>query len=93
MSSNKVKNKRRKKRKKKPKDTVVKCTEVEKIKSLLVQTIEEKDAEKLSKYLSLEGLDSSITKEYLDIGLNEGVDEKNNTILHLASFKSLHDHV
>jgi len=88
--------KRKKKKKKKPKNTnsiIVKCAEVEEIKKLLLQTIEEKNSEALSKYLSLEDENSSTTKEYLEKSLNEAIDESNNTILHLASTYCLHDHI
>lgn len=91
--SNDSKNKKRKKRKKKPKDIIVKCTEVEEIKKLLLQTIEEKNVEALSKYLLLEDVNSSITKEYLEKSLNETIDASKNTILHLASTYCLHDHI
>ncbi|CAH1707934.1 unnamed protein product [Aphis gossypii] len=94
--SNDLTNKKRKKRKKKPKNTntiIVKCAEVEEMKKLLLQTIEEKNSETLSKYLSLEDENSSITKEYLEKSLNEAIDESNNTILHLASTYCLHDHI
>jgi len=53
----------------------------------------EKDVEALRKYLLLEGLNSSITEEYLITGLNETIDGTNNTVLHLASTYSLHDHI
>lgn len=59
----------------------------------MLQTIIEKDAEALKKYLLLEGLNSSITEEYLKTGLNEVIDETNNTVLHLASINCLHDHI
>lgn len=91
--SNEIKNKKRKKRKKKPKDTIPKCAEVEEVKKVLLKTIEEKDVEALSKYLLLEGFNSNITKENLESGLNEGIDEINNTLLHLASINCLHDHI
>ncbi|CAI6347589.1 unnamed protein product [Macrosiphum euphorbiae] len=90
---NDSKNKKRKKRKKKPKDTIVKCAEVEEVKKLLLKTIEEKNSEALSKYLLLEDTHSSITKEYLEKSLNETIDESNNTLLHLASTYCLHDHI
>ncbi|XP_060869710.1 tRNA endonuclease ANKZF1-like [Metopolophium dirhodum] len=91
--TNNSKNKKRKKRKKKPKDTIVKCAEVEEVKKLLLKTIEEKNSEALSKYLLLEDTHSSITKEYLEKSLNETIDESNNTLLHLASTYCLHDHI
>jgi len=53
----------------------------------------EKDVEALRKLVLLEGLKSSITEEYLIAGLNEAIDETNNTVLHLASTYSLHDHI
>jgi len=86
---NDSKKKKRKKRNKKPKDTIVKCAEVEELKKRLLQTIEEKNSEALSKHLLLE--DSH--KEYLEKSLNETVDESNNTLLHLASAYCLHDHI
>lgn len=94
--SNDSTNKKRKKRKKKPKNTntiIVKCAEVEEIKKLLLQTIEEKNSEALSKYLSLEDENSSTRKEYLEKSLNEAIDESSNTILHLATTYCLHDHI
>lgn len=91
--SNELKNKKRKKRKKKPKDSIVKCPEVEEIKKYLLEIIENKDAIALSMYLSMEGLNKPISKEYLEISLNEAVDETNNTVLHLAATNCLHDHI
>lgn len=91
--SNEMKNKKRKKKKKKPKDSIVKCSEVEEMKKLLLETIKEKDAEALGKYLLLEGVNNCITQEYLENSLNEGIDDTNNTILHLASASCLHDHI
>ncbi|KAL5240290.1 hypothetical protein ACI65C_007700 [Semiaphis heraclei] len=90
--TNGLKNKKRKK-KKKPKDTIVKCAEVEELKKCLLQTIEEKNSEALSKYLLLEDSHNSFTKEYLEKSLNETIDESNNTLLHLASAYCLHDHI
>lgn len=94
--SDEIKNKKRKKRKRKPltkKETLTtKCTEVEEVKNLLVQTIEKNDAVTLNKYLSME-LNSNISEEHLESSLNEAIDEKNNTVLHLAATKSLHDHI
>lgn len=66
---------------------------MEEVKKVLLRTIEENDAEALSKYLLLEGFSSYITKENLENSLNEGIDEMNNTLLHLASIKCLHDHI
>jgi len=60
---------------------------------MLIETIVEKDAEALRKYLLLEGLNISITEEHLNTGLNETIDETNNTVLHLASTYCLHDHI
>uniref|UniRef100_A0A2S2P475 Ankyrin repeat and zinc finger domain-containing protein 1 n=2 Tax=Schizaphis graminum TaxID=13262 RepID=A0A2S2P475_SCHGA len=92
--SNGLITKKRKKRKKKPKTTItVKCAEVEEVKKLLLQTIEEKDSEALSKCLLLEDSNNLITKEYLEKSLNEPIDESNNTILHLASTYCLHNHI
>jgi len=91
--TNGLKNKKRKKKKKKPKDTIVKCAEVEELKKCLLQTIEEKNSVALSKYLLLEDSHNSFTKEYLDKSLNETIDESNNTLLHLASTYCLHDHI
>lgn len=88
-----IKNKKRKKRKKKPKDTTVQCPEVEEMKTLLLQTIKEKDAEALRKYLLLEGVNPSISNEHLENSLNEAIDETSNTVLHLASSNCLHDHI
>ncbi|KAL4112462.1 hypothetical protein QTP88_016247 [Uroleucon formosanum] len=91
--TNDSKNKKRKKRKKKPKETIVKCGEVEEVKILLLKTIEDKNSEALSKYLLLEDMHSSITKEYIEKSLNEAIDGSNNTLLHLASTYCLHDHI
>lgn len=91
--SNEIKIKKRKKRNKKPKDTAIKCPKVNEIKELLIQTIKKKDVESLKKYLLLEGLNSSITLDILEISLNEPIDETNNTILHLATINNLHDHI
>lgn len=63
------------------------------MKTLLLQTVEEKDTEALKKYLLLEGVNHSISKEHLENSLNEAIDETNNTILHLASINCLHDHI
>lgn len=93
VTSNEIKNKKRKKRKKKPNNTIIKCLEVEEVKQLLLQTIKEKDADALMNYLLLKGFNNSITQEHLDIGLNEAIDENNNTILHLASTNCLHKHI
>lgn len=90
---NEMKMKKRKKKNRKPKDTIVKCPEVEEIKQLMLKTIKEKDVEALNKYLLLEGLNSSITQDILENSLNESIDETNNTILHLATINSLHDHI
>lgn len=91
--SNELKNKKRKKRKKKLKDSNIKCSEVEEMKKLLLQTIEQKDTEALKKYLLLEGVNNFISKEHLENSLNEAIDETNNTLLHLASINCLHDHI
>lgn len=91
--SNETKNKKRKKKKKKPMDSIIKCSEVEEMKKLLLETIKEKDSEALSKYLLLEGLSNNITQEHLENSLNEGIDDINNTVLHLASTSCLHDHI
>lgn len=91
--SNEIKIKKRKKRNKKPKDTAIKCPKVNEIQELLIQTIKKKDVESLKKYLLLEGLNSSITLDILEISLNEPIDETNNTILHLATINNLHDHI
>jgi len=91
--SSEMKNKKHKKRKKKLKDIIVKCAEVEELKRLILLTIEEKNSETLNKYLSLDGLNNSITKEYLINSLNEAIDDTNNTVLHIASIKCLHDHI
>lgn len=91
--SNELKNKKRKKRRKKPKDSIIKCPEVEEIKKYLLKTIENKDAIALRMYLSMEGLNKPISKEYLEISLNEAVDETKNTVLHLAATNRLHDHI
>lgn len=93
VQSNDMKIKKRKKRKTKPKDLIPKCAEVEEVKKLLLQKIEEKDVKALSKFLLLEEVDSFITKEYIEKSLNESIDETNNTVLHLTSTNCLHDHI
>lgn len=90
--SNEIKKKKHKK-KKKPKNTSVKCAEVEEIQTFLLQTIENKDASALKIFLLMEDLNKPFSKENLEISLNEAIDEKNNTVLHLASSSCLHDHV
>lgn len=72
---------------------IAKCPKVEEVKHILLQTIKEKDTEALMKYLRLEGFNSSITQEHLHKSLNEAIDESNNTVLHLASINSLHEHI
>lgn len=90
--SNEIKKKKYKK-KKKPKNTPVKCAEVEEIQTFLLQTIENKDASALKIFLLMEDLNKPFSKENLEISLNEAIDETNNTVLHLASSSCLHDHV
>jgi hypothetical protein len=93
VQPNIMKIKKQKKRNKKSKDLIPKCAEVEEVKKLLLEKIEEKDIEALNKFILLEETNSFVTKEYLEKSLNEAIDDKNNTVLHLTSINCLHGHI